>query len=100
MNVELFFFGFFVFDGTAFEILSFAVSGSGAIPLSDFTLVDLTQVSFLKVSFRYEPILAASGSVSVSDIRTVVPEPSTASLLALGLVGIAAGRRRRAARAQ
>jgi hypothetical protein len=58
---------------------------------------DDTDISTSAIGY---PALDEPDGNSVYAVWSPVPEPSTASLLALGLVGIAAARRRRAARAQ
>lgn len=61
------------------------------LDLSEFTNVDLTDIEVITLT------IAASGpgSIKITDFR-VVPEPSTAACLGLGLLGLAASGRRRA----
>jgi hypothetical protein len=68
--------------------------GVGTNALQVFDLSDST-ARFVRV--RITERIGAVG-FGFSEVAFAVPEPSTGSLLALGLVGIAAARRRRAAR--
>jgi hypothetical protein len=72
--------------------------GLGVIPFTTGTLTGTLDSgdSIIDTIFFHDGYTSAAGTFT--DTIELVPEPSTALLLALGLVGIAAGRRRTAAR--
>jgi hypothetical protein len=84
------------FDSSTLTIVgyNFAVDGS-PVPYGDLTALTGTLTGTLDSGESIESFFEQGGG-SYTGIIELVPEPSTALLLALGLGGIAAGRRRRA----
>jgi hypothetical protein len=74
------------------------ISGVCQVTLSDDFGGDVIGGDVATAGWNALGELPIESSGTVNFTFTIVPEPSTATLLALGLVGIAAGRRRTAAR--
>jgi len=99
--------GYFRFSATSVSIVGTLAEG-GTVQTTfnldlfaqespdDFELLTLSGFNDV-LSVTFTGLGGSSGSSFTLDDILAIPEPSTASLLALGLVGIAAGRRRRAA---
>src|SRR5262245_30383675 len=85
-------------DGTNVALSSVAISGGGvfALPFSDFAGVDLGAAQSIRLLLT--SVSGVGSSIQVGEYRTnttAVPEPGTASMCGLGLLGLAvAGRRR------
>jgi hypothetical protein len=65
-------------------------NGSSTILLSGITDVDLTDIRAMRVRVR-----SLRGTIGIGKVEALVPEPATGSLVALGLVALAARRRAR-----
>lgn len=74
------------------------VGGSGTLSLDDVVASDFfgfqDSLGITSVSFENTTSAAPFGGYAFDDVTTAVPEPSTAFLLAVGLAGLAARRRR------
>jgi hypothetical protein len=77
--------------------LDFSAPGVLDFGFASFSSVDLTDIDSIRLS-NVSTTSGLNDGWRIAEISTAVPEPSTALLVALGLVGIAAGRRRTAAR--